>query len=325
MSSYPTLAEPAASQSSLNEKYIDDRLVYGSTAPAAQLPDGWALMTHPSGWIYFVNSALNVVTDDDIRDPAVLAVLSVQTNNLPALPAGCEVHLHSKAFLTMFVNHARALSGYSLEVVHGPYADNMDPESLLRLRRLYWSFLQQHPCHMPLPPHAEDELLEALTNFRTENIMFDQLSPSPFSDSELDSLLNLLSTYRGNSPAKTSFVAWVLRRISSHREASSYGRYTRKFYDDLMLSKQSQLSTVQDSPRTRNRVLDAVSDFLMVVSLWSVPSSYLNHVRSAIAYRGRLAAVQKRWEAYIGKLVKEWNDFNLVVRLPSWVIRFSPY
>lgn len=274
-------------------------------------------MTHPSGWIYFVNSTLNVVTDDDIRDPNVLSALSGQMDALPALPPGCEVHLHTKAFLTIFVNHERALSGYSPEVVHGPHADNMDPESLLRLRRLYWSFLQQHPCHMPLPPCAEDELLEALTNFRTENIMFDQLSPSPFSDSELDSLLELLSTYRGigaraQSPVKTTFVAWVLRRISSHREATSYGRYTRKFYDDLLLSKQSQSSAVQDSPLTRNRILNAISDLFMTVSLWSVPSSYLNHVRSAIAYRGRLSAVQNRWEAYISKLVKEWNDFNLV-------------
>lgn len=175
-----------------DDKFIDDRLVFGLQPVRARVPDGWSAYVHPAGWIYFVNP-LRVVTDDDIRDPEVLSALSSQFSFLPELPAGCEVHVHAKSLLRTYVNHTLALGGWDPEAVDGSRIDSMDASSLLRLRRMYWAYLvsglaaggnapthlperhltsqscaqQQHPCHAPLPPGAEDDLAEALTTFRT--------------------------------------------------------------------------------------------------------------------------------------------------------------
>ncbi|KZW04292.1 hypothetical protein EXIGLDRAFT_716272 [Exidia glandulosa HHB12029] len=320
-SSAATLAElRPLSLSPVHEKFIDDRLVLDLAPQRVNLPDGWTLYSHPSGWVYFVHIEHNIVTDDDIRDPDTLASLTAQLDSLPVIPPACEVHMHAKSLLRTYVNHDRALGGWELEAVDGSRVDTMDASSLLRLRRMYWAFLQQHPCHVPLPPGAEDDLVDALTTFRTENLMFDHLSPSPFLDSELDSLFNVLKTHqstssRHQSPAKTAFVAWLLRRIYSYRESASHSRHTRKFYDELLLQKQTGDVVVSAAERRQGVLwlfLNLILEFIMTIGLWSVPYSYLRHVRSAIQYRGRLSAVKNRWESYVRKLVEDWNGFNLV-------------
>ncbi|KAH7105497.1 hypothetical protein BKA62DRAFT_613097 [Auriculariales sp. MPI-PUGE-AT-0066] len=299
------------------DAFVDDRLTFGLRRASADVPQGWIMHEHPSGWLYFTHEILRIVTDDDIRDPALLASLENQISIMPPIPDKCEIQLHARFANRRFVNHDAALAGYSLKAVYGPQVDCLDAGALIRLRKLYWSFLQEHPCHAPLPPGAEDDVVESMTTFHTENVMFDNLSPSPFSDTEIEKLLDILQTHhalttRPQSPSRTVFVAWLLRRIYGHRDAASHGRHTRKFFDELLLAKQAPPQSIQPSERL-SLITKVCLGTLMSFFLWAVPYSYLQHLRNAMEYRGRLSDVQLRWEHYISKLVREWTDFNLVV------------
>ena len=48
---------------------------------------------------------------------------------------------------------------------------------------------------------------------------------------------------------------------------------------------------------------------------FSIPYTYLEHVRGAGDYEGRLTNIQNKWEAYTRKLTKEYQDFLLIVSL----------
>jgi hypothetical protein len=46
---------------------------------------------------------------------------------------------------------------------------------------------------------------------------------------------------------------------------------------------------------------------------FTIPWTYLAHVKTSSEYHGRLAGVRRNWEAYIERLVREYSHFLLIV------------
>lgn len=47
---------------------------------------------------------------------------------------------------------------------------------------------------------------------------------------------------------------------------------------------------------------------------FSIPKSYLEHIKVVSQYHGRLSTVQVIWDQYTCRIVKEYQDFLLIVR-----------
>lgn len=75
---------------------------------------------HPQGWIYFRYDSLGIVTDEDIRDPAVLALFSAYCAcQSQTLPDGYEIYILSikgPAF-ELFINHRQCVAAFERENV----------------------------------------------------------------------------------------------------------------------------------------------------------------------------------------------------------------
>lgn len=56
-------------------------------------------------------------------------------------------------------------------------------------------------------------------------------------------------------------------------------------------------------------------NFIINVLFFSIPKSYLEHIKAAGQYHGRLATVQEIWDQYTCRIIKEYQDFLLIVRL----------
>ena len=56
-------------------------------------------------------------------------------------------------------------------------------------------------------------------------------------------------------------------------------------------------------------------NFVITAVFFSIPWSYLEHIKAASQYHGRLSTVQDIWDQYTSRIVKEYQDFLLVVRL----------
>jgi hypothetical protein len=56
-------------------------------------------------------------------------------------------------------------------------------------------------------------------------------------------------------------------------------------------------------------------NFAISALFFSIPKSYLEHIKAVSQYQGRLSTVQEIWDQYTRRIVKEYQDFLLIVRL----------
>jgi len=56
-------------------------------------------------------------------------------------------------------------------------------------------------------------------------------------------------------------------------------------------------------------------NFTISALFFSIPKSYLEHIKVVSQYHGRLSTVQEIWDQYTCRIVKEYQDFLLIVRL----------
>ena len=86
----------------------------------SSVPYGWTMYVHPLGWIYFRHDSLGIVTDEDIRDPSVLAPLSSYCDcQSKVLQEGHEVYVLSAKGpgFELFVNHNQCVAAFERENV----------------------------------------------------------------------------------------------------------------------------------------------------------------------------------------------------------------
>ncbi|PPQ65223.1 hypothetical protein CVT26_000200 [Gymnopilus dilepis] len=286
--------------------------------------DDWRLCIHSQGWIYFYHPRLKIVTDHDIREPGILAALEDSRSHYPLddLTDGMEVQLvqtrsaakvseNSFSSWNLTINHKHCVASYNFEEVRNDNPALLGPNRLNRCRRLYWNYLWKHPSHVPTPPRAIEDASDALTWFYTDNLISGQKSTVPFSKSECEELSRVVRDLalpsNTNSISKTTFLAWLMREVCSYRDAESWGQHTQKSYAERTQKFRSHQSTTNPPP-----FIDFIINFVINVLFFGIPHTYRAHVKATSEFRGRLSNVQKNWESYVERLVREYSHFLLI-------------
>jgi hypothetical protein len=104
---------------------------------------------------------------------------------------------------------------------------------------------------------------------------------------------------------------------ASFQDAESYGQHTAKQLQALQASR----APAAYAPLYKHRPFtQGAIRWIINICFFTIPWTYLAHVKSSSEYRGRLSTVQRNWEAYIERLVQEYSDFLLIVRTPLCLI-----
>jgi len=115
------------------------------------------------------------------------------------------------------------------------------------------------------------------------------------------------------SPDLVSIPSVDTYSAASFRDADSYGQHTTKQLQALQASRAPAAS----APLYEHRPFaQGAIRWIINIFFFTIPWTYLAHVKSSSEYRGRLSTVQRNWEAYIERLVQEYSDFLLIVRCP---------
>ncbi|KAF9451631.1 hypothetical protein P691DRAFT_723639 [Macrolepiota fuliginosa MF-IS2] len=311
-----------------------------STDTGALMPEGWKICVHPQGWMYFFNPTLKIASDHDVRNPEIYASIMNDADRGYTLDDSMEIHFFAQGHQTtaagripknfyLFVDHSRCIAFYEDELELMYCKDIEFDIRMNRRARLYWNYVWNHPVHIPTPKRATTEALDALTWFYTDNLISSHKSTVPFSKLECEDLLRIVhqlsgrsaffhgecrsrllsedSTY-GHAPARTVFLAWILRESYKYRDAENHGQYTAK---DFMTYQRSKLPQADPVPTLSLPML--LFQFLLIRCLFfGIPNTYYLHVKLTSEYRGRLASVQSNWESYVDRLVREYSHFLLI-------------
>uniref|UniRef100_A0A0W0FCI4 Uncharacterized protein n=1 Tax=Moniliophthora roreri TaxID=221103 RepID=A0A0W0FCI4_MONRR len=239
------------------------------------VPDGWNLCVHPRGWIYFHNPFLKLLTDQDIRNPEKYNQLQVHASDIDSSEweEGMEIILQ--------VNR-RGDVDFLLAINHSNCVAARTPE--------------------------------AVTDKATDNLLSGPRCNAPFSKQECDELMKLVQEMElpcnAHSPAKTVFLAWLLREVCSYRNSQDYGRFTRGESLDHTGSQRIYDPSLHD--RKPSTIFLPILHIISNVLFFGIPWTYLAHVRASFEYHGRFVALQARWAKYIERLVREYSHFLLV-------------
>ncbi|KAF4602432.1 hypothetical protein EYR40_005639 [Pleurotus pulmonarius] len=205
------------------------------------VPEGWKLCVHPQGMIYFYNTTLRIVVDEDIRDGAIYRSTMQKFEDLVSLGAVIkedELELclqpdtpdETAGQFDMFVNHADCIASYNIQDVRPGTAAQLDPRT-----------------------------------------------------------------------------SWLLSEVCRFRHSEHYGQHT------VNQSKvfRARNRGPQPPPQLDKRFQPAI-DLLIRVLFFSIPHTYLAHIKNSGDYRGRLSSIHANWVAYIDRLVREYSHFLLI-------------
>lgn len=111
-----------------------------------------------------------------------------------------------------------------------------------------------------------------------------------------------------------SLVRFNTHITASFRDATSYGQFTTK---QLKARQTSKVSTISHRRNEHSPFIQVTIRWIINVLFFTIPWTYLAHVKSSSEFRGRLNNVQQNWEEYIKRLVREYSDFLLIVSLDT--------
>jgi hypothetical protein len=145
-----------------------------------------------------------------------------------------------------------------------------------------------------------------------------------------------------SSPGRTAFISWILRIIctfgayalflstyfiqrlhytsGSFRVTELYGQDTYPRWEELKAEKMPT-GFLPNAPFSA--YIRIPLNFIISVGFFSIPWSYLGHIKVASNYHGRLSVVRDIWDQYTRRIVKEYQDFLLIVRLAHLPSSFS--
>lgn len=140
-----------------------------------------------------------------------------------------------------------------------------------------------------------------------------------------------------NAPGRTVFISWILRIVCTFRacvlflcvfihrlhDASGSFRVTELYGQDTYRHWEEHNAERITGPLPSapfSTYIRIPLNFFISVAFFSIPWSYLEHIKVASHCHGRLSTVQDTWDQYTHRIVKEYQDFLLIVslaRLPS--------
>ena len=142
----------------------------------------------------------------------------------------------------------------------------------------------------------------------------------------------LSADFGDNSPGRTVFLSWILRtictsgvwfssaaHISRHHDSSGGFRVTERYGQDTYRQwDEHYAERIPTGPLPSapfSGYIRIPLNFTISALFFTIPNSYLEHIKVVSQYHGRLSTVQEIWDQYTCRLVKEYQDFLLIVRL----------
>ncbi len=140
-----------------------------------------------------------------------------------------------------------------------------------------------------------------------------------------------------SSPGRTVLISWILRIVcmfkrlylfplyvfilrlynasGSFRITERYGQNTFRRWEEHYAERipAGPLPIAPFSAYIRIPL-----NFIISAVFFSIPWSYLEHIKAASHYHGRLSTAQDIWDQYTHRIVKEYQDFLLIVRLETF-------
>ncbi|KAI0065971.1 hypothetical protein BV25DRAFT_1868650 [Artomyces pyxidatus] len=212
---------------------------------------GWSEHVLPDGFTYFSHSSLRgrLTADIDLRNASKLDALLTFLDRkdvgetLAAPSEGWEVWLRDAGRSQDEFIAAKAWVYHPKRVVslNQPPARTEDfkirDEEKLEMEYRYWSFIETHPAHSPLPSEAIQEAIDALTWSYTDRLLPSSHSaPPPFTQEECQELIALLHSLDGNSTTqsivRTRVIAKIFLRITTWRQGRSKHHATSNRHGD---------------------------------------------------------------------------------------------
>lgn len=108
-----------------------------------------------------------------------------------------------------------------------------------------------------------------------------------------------------NSTAKVVFLSWLLREISSFKDAENYGLYTQKELREMHEARSQK-------PLSTERPFLLIT-FIFRFIFFGIPWTYFTQIQKSLEFKGRLIAMQSNWQSYIERLAREYSQFLLIV------------
>jgi hypothetical protein len=97
----------------------------------------------------------------------------------------------------------------------------------------------------------------------------------------------------------------------SYRITELYGQDTLRLWEE---HKAERILTGPLPSAPFSAYIRIPLNFIISVAFFSIPWSYLEHIKVVSDYHGRLSTVQDMWDQYTRRIVKEYQDFLLIVR-----------
>ena len=144
------------------------------------------------------------------------------------------------------------------------------------------------------------------------------------------------SPQRGSSPGRTAFFSWLLKVVctyvqcksltyltllhnspGSFRVSEQYGRHTYTQW------KEHYIERIPSGPLPSAPFpgyIQVPLTFVIHAFFFSIPKLYLEQIKVVSQYHGRLDTVRDIWDKYTRQIVKDYQDFLLIVRTthPFW-------
>ncbi|KAI0337961.1 hypothetical protein BDW22DRAFT_1338908 [Trametopsis cervina] len=195
---------------------------------------GWAEHVLPDSSLYYSNRDLRVTTEVDLRNAkkldGITDYLDKKRPHESALPPpGWELWIRDNSKLAFdfipirsWISHQdRILTLEPPTSPAGEIVSSLSDDDRVNMEYRYWTYVESHPAHEPLPANAHAEALDALTWCYTDCLLpSERTIPPAFSPQECQELMTLLRSDAApnNAVVRTRIVARVLLRQAQWRQ-----------------------------------------------------------------------------------------------------------
>jgi len=130
---------------------------------------------------------------------------------------------YDPALLKAWINHKARLLTVQAPLPGSDAIERISEDDKVDMEYRYWTFMESHPAHVPLPENALSEAMNTLTWCYTDCLLPSQQTVQPpFTPQECQELMGLLRSSNGDAPSNrivhTRIVARVLLRQALWRQ-----------------------------------------------------------------------------------------------------------
>ncbi|KIM38738.1 hypothetical protein M413DRAFT_75683 [Hebeloma cylindrosporum] len=188
-----------------------------ASSPTVEPPYPWRRYQHPNGDVYFYHDSFRFISPDDVCDPLILEYLiDAREEYLQSLGRDPNFHplpMDYELVISDVSEEAATIRMYSRSAGQA-YEWTEERGLTVKGKEHFWSFVAEYPSHhQELPPHTEDEFVQALNNATqaiTSGTVF------PFSERQISQIVaryQSLRELRSRGRNVTASLAWLIGAV----------------------------------------------------------------------------------------------------------------